>query len=75
MALWLQRQEAIHHKTTYHAWKKLKKSAPSMDAIHRSLGSEGHSDMGNHLGEGAGDGAIHAAPQQLPGMLSLLHPQ
>ena len=37
MALWLQCQEAIHHKTIYHTWKQLKKSA-SVDAIHASSG-------------------------------------
>ena len=72
MALWLQRQEAIHHKTAYHVWKKLKKSA-STDAIHGSSGggingSEGGSRMGDRLGEGAGDDMDHLAPRQLPGM-------
>jgi len=37
MALWLQHQEAIHHRTAYHAWRQLKKPA-SKDAIHGSLG-------------------------------------
>jgi len=65
MVLWLQRQEAIHHKTAYHAWKKLKKSALSMDAIHGSSGggdgSEGDSNVGDRLGEGPGDDTVYLA--------------
>jgi len=72
MALWLQCQEAIHHKTDYHAWKKLKKSALSMDTIHGSSGggdgSEGDSNVGDRLGEGPGDDTVYLALQQLPGM-------
>jgi len=66
MALWLQHQEAIHHKTAYHAWKKLKKSVPSTDTIHGSSGggdgSEGDSNVGDHLGEGPGDNTVEAIP-------------
>ena len=36
MALWLQRQDTIHHKTTYHAWRQHKKFT-SMDTIHRTV--------------------------------------
>jgi len=72
MALWLQRQEAIHHKSAYHAWRVLKKSA-SMDAIDRSSGggddrSETDSDVGDRLGEGGGDEADHLAAQKPSGM-------
>ena len=78
MALWLQRQEAIHHKAAYHAWKRLKKST-SMDAIHRSSGrgidgSEAGSEVGESPGEGAGNNIDDLAVQQLSGMWSLLHP-
>jgi len=72
MALWLQRQEAIHHKSAYHAWRVLKKSA-STDAIDRSSGggddgSETDSDVGDRLGEGGGDEADHLAAQKPSGM-------
>jgi len=72
MALWLQCQEAIHHKSAYHAWRVLKKSA-SMDAIDRSSGggddgSETDSDVGDCLGEGGGDKADHLAAQKPSGM-------
>jgi len=67
MALWLQRQEAIHHKTAYHTWKQLKKSA-SMDATHGSSGrgidsSETGSEVGDCLvrGEGSGNNMDHLA--------------
>ena len=65
MALWLQCQEAIHHRTTYHAWRQLRKSA-SIDAIQESLGkgmdgSETGSEMDDHLGEGGGDDTDHLA--------------
>ncbi|KAI5989448.1 hypothetical protein EDC04DRAFT_2873164 [Pisolithus marmoratus] len=34
MALWLQRQEAIHHKSAYLAWRQLKRQLATMDQIH-----------------------------------------
>jgi len=78
MALWLQHQEAFHHKTAYHAWKQLKQSA-SMDAIHGSSGgaidgSETGSEVGDRLDEGGGDDTVHLATQQLSGMWYFLHP-
>ena len=78
MALWLQRQEAFHHKTAYHAWKQLKQST-SMDAIHGSLGgaidsSETGSEVGDHLDEGGGNDTVHLATQQPSGMWYFLHP-
>ena len=55
MALWLQHQEAIHHKTIYHTWKQLKKSA-SVDAIHASSGRGiDSSETGSEVGEGGGN--------------------
>jgi len=59
MALWLQRQEAIYHKTAYHAWRQLRRCA-SMDSNNgRPSGEVVRSDidsrMGDPLDEGAGD--------------------
>ena len=53
MALWLQCQEAIHHKTTYHSWRQLRRTA-SMGSINGSPGdgvniSDTGSEMGDHL--------------------------
>jgi len=74
MALWLQCQEAIHHKTAYHTWKQLKKSA-SVDATHGSSGggidgSETGSEVGDRLvrGEGSDNNTDHLAAQQPSGM-------
>ena len=67
MALWIQCQEAIHHKTAYHAWRQLRKSA-SIATIQENLGrgmdgSETGSAMDDHLGVGGGNNT-----DQLSGM-------
>ena len=68
MALWLQHQEAIHHMTTYHAWRQLKKSG-SMAAIHGgSGGGDDNSDAGSDVSEGAGDDVDHHPARQPSGM-------
>ena len=59
MALWLQCQEAIHHKTTYHAWRQLKRSV-SMAAIHGGKGGGiDDSDTDSDVGEDANDDMDH----------------
>jgi len=72
MALWLQRQEAIHLKSAYHAWRVLKKSA-STDAVHGGLGggndgSENYSDVGDRLGRVGGDDRDRLAAREPSGM-------
>jgi len=68
MALWLQCQEAIHHRTAYHAWRQLKKPA-SKDAVHRSLGGGiDDSDVKLDTGDCPGEGAGKVAARGLSGM-------
>ncbi|KAI6156715.1 hypothetical protein BKA82DRAFT_4009271 [Pisolithus tinctorius] len=51
MALWLQRQEAIHYKSTYLAWRQFRKS-PSADSLED--GCFGSSDSDSEWGEDRG---------------------
>ena len=68
MALWLQCQEAIHHMTTYHTWRQLKKSG-SMAAIHGDSGrGDDDSDAGSDVSDGAGDDVDHRPARQPSGM-------
>ena len=75
MALWLQHQEAIHHKSAYHAWKQLRCSE-TMDSIDGRPGGEvddldAGSRMGDPLDEGAGDIMDRLSVPEPSGMLYL----
>ncbi|KIM55951.1 hypothetical protein SCLCIDRAFT_29991 [Scleroderma citrinum Foug A] len=51
MALWLQHQEAIHHKTAYHSWRQLRRTA-STGSINGSPGDGVNvSDTGSEMGD------------------------
>jgi len=75
MALWLQRQEAIHHKSAYHAWKQLRHSETTDSIDGRPGGevddSDAGSGMGDPLDEGAGDIMDRLSVPEPSGMLYL----
>ena len=51
MTLWLQCQEAIHHKTAYHSWRQLRRTA-STGSINGSPGDGVNvSDTGSEMGD------------------------
>ncbi|KAI5995121.1 hypothetical protein EDD15DRAFT_2387675 [Pisolithus albus] len=70
MALWLQRQEAIHHKSAYLAWRRGSVDDNSSDLHEASSVSEPGEQPGNTQGQ-PGDVASSTAAQQLSGKLSI----